>query len=200
MKSIRELSVLFCNFSVSLKKLFQNRKVYLFILKEGLGHLRREGTEDLYLNCPVPLVEGFRGGWWWPSISGLLGGQSDLPFWNSGKRLQAAALDGEQSWWPTERHRWGPGSITHRRSLREAARNISGALRLDPISSFPAGRAFPIHFHVTQITIQHWPLPLLEGTWWSIPLPSDRFFVTFGMSTSVGREWSLLGILEQNSI
>lgn len=101
-KSIRELSVLFCNFSVSLKKLFQNRKVYLFILKEELGHLRREGTEDLCLNCPVPLAEGFRDGWWCPSISGLSGGQSDLPFRDSGKRLQAVAA----GWWAELMTNW----------------------------------------------------------------------------------------------
>ena len=55
--------MLFGNFFVSLKKLFQNRKVFFFFfLKEGLGYLRRAGTKDLYISCPETLIEGFQLG------------------------------------------------------------------------------------------------------------------------------------------
>ena len=141
-------------------------------MKEGLGYPRREGTKDLYINCPETLIEGFWLGGDPPALPACWLGKATYQV--SEKRFQAVAARRWASQWPTERPRWGPGQHPLQTLTLRGNKNSLGALRLS-ISSFPAG-SLSNPFLYNQIAIQHWPLPLLERTWWPSPFIRDTVF------------------------
>lgn len=164
------------NFSVRLR-LFQNKVV--FERREPGMHTSSAGVVSWGLPGRVVIHQHFRPPGW--------------PKWIRGRGFNQWPLEAE----PSERR--PGGALAASSADARSERDILGATRLDAILSFLAGTAFPnASLHNPSSRGHSTMTPALADL---CPNPvTCSFSVTFAMSTSAGREWSLPGILEQNSI